>query len=729
MTHPARINRLLNTLEMRRRAVRMESMPWSVQLEVTTKCNLACIMCARDKYHGRGSHLEDDILEPVLRDLVPIAQDIIVSSFGEPLLYPGIGRLFGEIDPASGLKLGFFTNFLLLDEEMAEHIVDSGVAYINASIDGASKETYETIRRGGQWETLIEKIELFERVRARKGAKLPVVNLCVVGSTLNVDEAADFVDLAKRHGFASVKYNPNMYVDDEEMDHLSLVHEQAKTVRRFREAHRRAVELDVHTNFHRKPFKIDLPKEPVPRRGDVSALVYALNSVKRLWRHGIGWRVENTWLQSGGQPGAFVHLGAIKARDKAIDAIPVVGSLRRKVPIPHTIPNDAPPKSCGNPWTHVHIKSDGLVYPCCFSDEVMGDLRTQSIGDIWNGEKYQDLRRSMKTREYWASCRRASCNWVEGAHSSIYGAEIAVLRPVTTIDGTAGAVLPLRIRNTARFLWNPSARNAPKEGLAAEVFASRDEKMIRENTRDARVTLSYRLLGANNELVDEGDHVDVPHDVVMGGSFEMDLAVRPVRYAGPVKLKIDLVHEGVTWFGERGNSAAELDVEIANVPFAAYLSASNRNAVAAAMDRDNGPGTELSLPIRIHNVGTGPIGGASQSDALSCHWKKRDGGYAVWEGAKIAVVEEIAPGEHADLSLPVLVPHDLAAGRYDVEIDLLREGETWLSTCWNRPLLSYPTRIAIGDGARPTQKDAGGRTPVWEPRGQCVANTGNKGIW
>lgn len=729
MTHAARANRLRNTLDMRRRSIVVQSRPYSVQLEVTTKCNLACIMCARDKYHGRGANLTDDVLEPFLEQLFPTAHDIIVSSFGEPLLYPGVGTLFERIDPASGLKLGFFTNLLLLDEPMAERIVRSRVAYVNASIDGATKETYEAIRKGGKWETLLEKIALLNRVKARLGSRTPEVNLCVVGSTLNIDEAARFVDFAKQHGFASVKYNPNMYVDDEGMEWLSLTHEQEKTVRRFREAHRRAVELDMHTNFHRKPFKLDVPADPVSHGHDVGAAQFVWNSAKRAWRNGIGWRLRNTWEQSGGTAPAFLWLGAIKAADKVVDSIPVVGAVRRKVPIPHTIPNDAPPKSCGNPWTHVHVKSDGLVYPCCFSDEVMGDLRRQSFEEIWNGEKYQDLRRSMKTAEYWGSCRRASCNWIEGAHSSIYGAEIGVLDPLATLDGSAGASIRVRVRNGSRFAWNPSV--PAKEGLAADLLASRDEKMIRENTRDARVTLSYRLLTAKDELVDEGEHVAVPADVKPGASFEMPLAVRPVRHAGKMKLKIDLVHEGVTWFGERCNSARDMAVEIVNVPFAAYLSAWDKNAVAAALDRAVKPGSDIMLPIRILNVGTAPLGGPERRDLLSYHWKSADGGVAEWEGLKLHIDQPIAPGAHRDVQLPVRVPASLPAGRYDVEIDVLREGETWLSTCWNRALLAWPTRVASSPEEEKAMatNDARGKLFVWEPRGQCVPNTGNKGIW
>ncbi len=731
MPHPARENRLLNTIEMRERRIVMRSRPYSIQLEVTTKCNLACIMCARDKYHGRGENLEDSVLEPVLRDLLPTAQDIIVSSFGEPLLYPGIERLFAEIDPASGLELGFFTNFLLMTEEMAEHIIRSGVAYINASIDGATRETYERIRAGGKWDTLIEKLEMFARVKKRLGAKTPILNLCVVGSTLNIDEAALFVDFAKQHGFDSVKYNPNLYVDDEEMDYMSLVHEQEKTVAKFREAFRRSVELDLHSNFHRKPFKVSVPRGGAsPSPHDVSLARVALNWSKRAWRNGIGWRFENTWKQSGSTGKAFLFLSAIKARDKVLDSVPVLGNVRRKVPIPHVIPNDAPPRSCGNPWTHVHVKSDGLVYPCCFSDEVMGDLRKQSFDEIWNSEKYQDLRRSMKTGNYWASCRRASCNWVEGCHSSIYGAEIkANVGTELEIDGTHGATVALTIRNKSKFAWNPST--PPPDGLMADVLSTADQKMIRRNTRNACVMASYRLLSTANELIDEGEHVSVPADVAIGQTIELELPIRPVRYAGKLKLKIDLVHEGVTWFGERSNSALEIPLRVASVPFAPYIGAWNKARLNAALNRVLRPGDVVELPIRVTNMGTETLGGTEHGDFLSYHWRRENGEYAEWEGLRHALRDSVPVGGFCDETMRVMVPRDLETGRYRLEFDAVRENETWISTCWNRPMLAYPIRVAAheGDEASLSDRTEDGKLLGWEPIGQCAPQTGNKGIW
>jgi len=732
MTHPTRENRYLNTIEMRRRETVMRSRPFSVQLEVTTKCNLACIMCARDKYHGRGKNLPDDVLDRFIDDVLPHSQDIIVSSFGEPMLYPRLQYLFDQIDPDSGLELGFFTNFLLMDEDLARQIIESGVAYINASIDGASKETYEAIRKGGKWEELLEKLELFQRVKKEMNTDHPIVNLCVVGSTLNVDETAAFVDLANEYGFDSVKYNPNMYVDDEDMDYLSLVHEQEKTVYKFREAYQRALELDLHTNYHRKPFKVEVEPRPIKKSDDVSSAQLWLNKFKRLWRNEFAWRIENTWKQSGGSGGAFISLAGIKARDKVVDLIPVVNSKRKETPFPHVVPNDAPPRSCGNPWTHVHIKSDGLVYPCCFSDQVMGDLRKQSFEEIWNGEKYQDIRKSLTSGEYWASCRRASCNWVEGSHSSIYGAEIKLLEKPKEIDGTEGIELPIAIKNTSQFGWNPSDRSKEETTSAFKsLIESADQKMIARNTRDAKVSLSYRVMTLNNELIDEGDHVPVPEDTHKSKEIKMNLKIRPLQYGGRVKIKVDLVHEGVTWFSERSNSSLEFVAEVNNVPFSAYLSVWNKNELKNALNKDLKPGSIVEIPIRVKNVGTEPIGGSESEDFLATHWREFEGDVINWEGARLQLTEVIDPKETKDVTLKVEIPGNLKTGRYSLEVDVVRNSLYWLSERWQRPLLAWPVVIAESEEAKKSipAKDKNGKPIMFEPFGQCVTNTGNKGIW
>lgn len=718
--HAARINRLRNTLDLRARRIVARSLPYSIQLEVTTKCNLACIMCARDKYHGRGAHLDDEILERTVADLFPTAQDVIVSSFGEPLLYPDLERIFQRIDPDSGLELGFFTNLLPLTEPMAERIVRGGVAYLNVSIDGATKETYETIRKGGKWETLLEKLALVGDVKKRLGSETPHMNLCVVGSTLNVREIPLFVEMARRWGFDSLKYNHNLYVDDESMEALSLVHAREETAHMFRQGYRKAIALGVRSNFDQVPFPDAAPLPESQDGNDESSgprTRYLLNSLKHGFHVRMGWRLENTWAQAGGSWSQFAALFAIKARDYLADRIPLFLRPHHspRLPPAHPIPNDAPPETCGNPWTHAHVKADGLVYPCCFSPEVMGDLRTESFPEIWNGQKYQSLRRSLATGKYWATCRKASCNWVKGSNSTLYGCKLELVSPLERLTGAEGGKVAVRVENTGRFPWLPPS-------LEPGPF----------------VSLGYRLYDPDMDLVDEGVHVPVPRKVLPGQSVEMELPIAPTYFAGPVLLKIDMIHEGTTWFGERGNNALDLRVEIDGVPFAGYLATWNRAVFQDTLSHPLRPGQTMDIPIRLRNAGTAPLGSTPAKDFLSTHWRTPAGEWIEWEGIRTEISPPLDPGEVRDLSLPVRVPESIELGDCLIEFDVVRDEFAWLRCLWNRALFAVPVCIGSPDESQPPSHPAArprevacaeGRFAIGHAMGQCVADPRGKGIW
>jgi MoaA/NifB/PqqE/SkfB family radical SAM enzyme len=52
---------------------------------------------------------------------------------------------------------------------------------------------------------------------------------------------------------------------------------------------------------------------------------------------------------------------------------------------------------CMAPWTHMHGLPSGDVIACCLSptSETLGNLREQSLTDIWNSERLRGLRRNM----------------------------------------------------------------------------------------------------------------------------------------------------------------------------------------------------------------------------------------------------------------------------------------------------------------------------------------------
>jgi len=62
-------------------------------------------------------------------------------------------------------------------------------------------------------------------------------------------------------------------------------------------------------------------------------------------------------------------------------------------------------KGCYHPWTSVSINEKGDVMPCCISDEKMGNLMEASFEKIWNGKKYQKLRKTVNSSNPISFCR------------------------------------------------------------------------------------------------------------------------------------------------------------------------------------------------------------------------------------------------------------------------------------------------------------------------------------
>jgi radical SAM protein with 4Fe4S-binding SPASM domain len=58
---------------------------------------------------------------------------------------------------------------------------------------------------------------------------------------------------------------------------------------------------------------------------------------------------------------------------------------------------------CPFPWQYLVVQWDGTVVPCCRDYNgvnAVGNVREQSLRDIWNGERYADFRRQHRSGHY-----------------------------------------------------------------------------------------------------------------------------------------------------------------------------------------------------------------------------------------------------------------------------------------------------------------------------------------
>lgn len=178
-------------------------LPRSLQVEVTGACNLRCEMCLvayRPPLSRRRASVSLERFLALLDEL-PELEEVTLQGLGEPLLAPALREMI-DAAHARGVRVGFNTNATLLDAEWSEWLVAHGVEWIHVSIDGASREVFESIRHGARLERVVENLEQLLAVKRVRSASSPRVQLNTVLMRRNVDELDALVRLAARLGVA-----------------------------------------------------------------------------------------------------------------------------------------------------------------------------------------------------------------------------------------------------------------------------------------------------------------------------------------------------------------------------------------------------------------------------------------------------------------------------------------------------------------------------------------------
>jgi len=333
---------------------RADRLPMGAVYEATMRCNLHCEFCyVGDILNIEGEWRQEMSLE-ALRKAFPDNPGFQVSLTG--------GEIFMRKDIMSVLDLfrekgyacGYLTtNGTIISEERAEALADLAAAgflkHISVSIDGPGE--IHDVARGleGTFERTTEGLERLQAAARRKHAPLRVsINTTVAHESLAALD--QMVDVAEELGVDAIGLNHLMFSTPEEV---------AETVRLIG-----AKDASVIATFVTPDPGLDIA---VVRR----------------------------------------QVAALEAKCKEKN---VLFDFRPKVH-PQLIENYYTPGArlegrCLYPFLHARISFSGKVYFCPFIRVEVGDLAESSLEEIWNGEKYVDMRRRLVENGIFPVCRR-----------------------------------------------------------------------------------------------------------------------------------------------------------------------------------------------------------------------------------------------------------------------------------------------------------------------------------
>ena len=173
--------------------------PISLDINVTNRCNLKCIMCRRTKFAERGEEEKpEDIDLKLYKDIIDESAKegvfaVHITGDGEPLLHENIIEIIEYAGRKNILDIFMSTNATLLDEDMSRAILDAGLTRLIISFDSPIKSTYEKIRVGSKYEMVIENIKRFAKIK--KSYKYPILRAQMVKMSLNKQEVDEYIKL------------------------------------------------------------------------------------------------------------------------------------------------------------------------------------------------------------------------------------------------------------------------------------------------------------------------------------------------------------------------------------------------------------------------------------------------------------------------------------------------------------------------------------------------------
>lgn len=199
-------NRVKLTASYFLRRAKVLGMPVEASIEITTRCNLACIMCPRGAINRPIKDMSLSLFKKIIEEMAPWAELIYLHGLGEPLLHKDLFKMI-RYAKKKKIRVGLSTNAILLDKGKADRLLSSGLDYLIFALDAADKETYEKIRRGGQFEKAVVNTRCFLKRKQELGR--PV--FCVVQMVVmpeNQKEKGKFLKAWQNSGAEAVRVKP-----------------------------------------------------------------------------------------------------------------------------------------------------------------------------------------------------------------------------------------------------------------------------------------------------------------------------------------------------------------------------------------------------------------------------------------------------------------------------------------------------------------------------------------
>lgn len=207
------LNLLIVLCHLIKKDAELRSYPYKAMIETTNYCNLSCPYCPNgmNTLHREKRHMDREDFCKVIDQLAPYLYIAFPGLHGEPFLAPGLIDMI-EYLHKKRISCQVFTNLnVKLKEEEVQRLIDSEVMILRISIDGASQETYQKYRVGGDFGIVMENVRLINVVKKRNKSIYPILIWQFLVFNFNENDILPAYHMAKGLNMRFFLRSPNCY--------------------------------------------------------------------------------------------------------------------------------------------------------------------------------------------------------------------------------------------------------------------------------------------------------------------------------------------------------------------------------------------------------------------------------------------------------------------------------------------------------------------------------------
>lgn len=187
---------------------RYSELPYNIQVNVSSRCNLRCRMCPYLEIH-KNPNVQHYMSRETFEKLLPVIRNTKAVAFvgaGEPLFNKDLVHFMELTRKASpDAQIEVTTNATMLTPHWAQALIRLRVHKVHLSFDGLNPETVESIRRGVRSSQVLQNIQRLAELKKEKESFFPILMINYMVGYGTYRELVDFIPLARELGVKEIQ--------------------------------------------------------------------------------------------------------------------------------------------------------------------------------------------------------------------------------------------------------------------------------------------------------------------------------------------------------------------------------------------------------------------------------------------------------------------------------------------------------------------------------------------